>query len=115
MTRELQAVLVAAQTLPVQELPRLIGQLAECQATAQARLNVAPALPSKQHDELVDVAAASDRLGVSKDYLYRHAKELPFARNVGSRLLFSSLGIDAYIQKNSVTARQHRRTLGIVS
>lgn len=99
MTDDLQRVLAAAQTLPVQELPRLIGQLAECQATAQARLNMGPALPSKQHDELVDVDAAAVRLGVSKDYLYRHAKELPFTRNVGSRLLFSSLGIDAYIQK----------------
>lgn len=99
MTKEIQSVLAAAQTLPVKELPHLIGQLAECQATAQARLNAAPASISEPHDELVAIDRAADRLGVSRDYLYRHAADLPFARRMGRKLVFSSLGIDKYIQK----------------
>jgi hypothetical protein len=49
-------------------------------------------------DELIDAPAAAVRLGVSRDYLYRHHHEFPFTRREGSKLLFSSLGIDAHIR-----------------
>jgi excisionase family DNA binding protein len=45
------------------------------------------------------VNAAAERLGVSTDYLYRHQDEFPFTRRIGRKLLFSSLGIDAYLKK----------------
>lgn len=112
MKPALQAVLVAAQTLPIQELPRLIGQLAECQATAQARLSTPP--PTQTPDELLTVDAAAVRLGMSKEYLYRHAKQFPFTRQIGRSVRFSALGIEAHIRhNNSLTAKQHRRTLGV--
>lgn len=50
-------------------------------------------------DRLLTVAEAAARLGVSKDYLYRHAKKLPFARRMGRKLLFSSEGINQYIKR----------------
>lgn len=70
-----------------------------------ARLT-APAQPSGA-DELLSVEEASRRLGVSKDYLYRHGSDFPFTRRIGRKLLFSSLGIEKYIkQQNSLTARR---------
>src|SRR5215469_7693642 len=40
-------------------------------------------------DQLLNIAEASHRLGVSPDYLYRHHKSLPFTRHIGRKLLFS--------------------------
>jgi hypothetical protein len=90
-------ILEAARELPAEELPSLIGQLEAAKATALARLT-APA-PSSAHDELLGVAEAARRLGVSEDYLYRHHEEYAFARKQGRKLLFSALGIDRYIRQ----------------
>jgi hypothetical protein len=91
-------ILKAARELPAEELPGLIGQLEAAKATAWARLT-APAIAPQVHDERLDVAAAAERLGVSPDYLYRHAEEYPFTRRQGRKLLFSALGIEKHIQQ----------------
>jgi len=88
-------VLNAARTLPMEELPRLIGDLEQIRVIALARLTV-PASVSKA-DELVGIEEASRRLNISKSYLYRHSGQFPFARHIGRRLAFSTLGIDRYI------------------
>ena len=68
---------------PAPELPQLIGDLEAARAAAWARLT-APAA-DKPRDEPgqearnLDVAEAAKRLGISRDWLYRHASELPFA------------------------------------
>ncbi|HLV86631.1 MAG TPA: hypothetical protein VKV39_06605 [Candidatus Sulfotelmatobacter sp.] len=89
--------LETARTLPSEQLPRFLGDLEEIRATAQARLAAPPVLQPR--DELLDVAGAAERLGVSADYLYRNHAKLPFTRRMGRSLLFSSLGIDDYIRK----------------
>lgn len=105
MRAEFQAVLAALPDIPVEELPRLLGELEEIRATAMMRL-AAPAQP-KTADQLLDVAQAADRLGMSTDYVYRHADELPFTRRNGRALRFSSLGIDKYLrQLDSKAARR---------
>jgi excisionase family DNA binding protein len=105
MRNELQTVLAAAMEIPAGELPRLPGEIEEIRCTAMARLT-APAQPSGA-DELLSVEEASRRLGVSKDYLYRHGSDFPFTRRIGRKLLFSSLGIEKYIkQQGSLTARR---------
>lgn len=93
----LQSVLLAVSKLPVEELPRLLGDLEEIRCTALARLTAGPA--PAQHDELLNVEEAAARLGMSKDYLYRHASKFPFTRHNGRSLRFSSLGIDKYIRQ----------------
>jgi len=90
-------ILTAARELPAEELPGLIGRLEAAKATAWARLTAPVA--HQAHDELLDVDTAAERLGVSQDYLYRHAEEYPFTRRQGRRLLFSALGIDKYIRQ----------------
>ena len=108
MRDELQAVLLAAQELPADQLPRLLGELEEVRATAMARMASAPV----QHpgsDELLDPAEAGRRLGVSKDYVYRHHRDFAFTRRVGRKLLFSAAGIEKHIrQANVLTPRRHK-------
>jgi hypothetical protein len=96
MNTPLQIVLEQARTLPPEALPRLLGDLAEIQATAQQRLTSAPA-PVQQADELLNVAQAAERLHCSKVYLYKTA--LPFKRKLGRKLLFSSAGITEFLIK----------------
>jgi len=100
MRRELDPVLTLARTMPAEELPRLVGELAEINAVALARLT-SPTITAKP-DELLDVDQAAKRLHCSTDYLYRNHKRLPFSRpdKVGRRLLFSSAGLDAYLRKS---------------
>jgi excisionase family DNA binding protein len=86
-----------ARELPPEELPDFIGQLESIKATAWARLTM-PA-QSQQHDELLDVETAASRLGISRDYLYRHSQEYPFTRRQGRRLLFSAQGIERHIRQ----------------
>jgi excisionase family DNA binding protein len=98
MRTELQTVLIAARELPVDDLPRLLGDLEEVRCTAMARL-AAPAPAAPQSDELLDADEAARRLGISKDYLYRHHARLPFTRRMGRGLRFSALGIQTYIRR----------------
>ena len=49
-------------------------------------------------ERLLDVGEAADRLSVSKDYLYRHGRNLPFRVRVGRRLRFSATGLARYIR-----------------
>jgi hypothetical protein len=70
----------------------LIGRLVSLPATATA----APEDPPE--DRLLDVHGASERLGTSTDYLYRHSSKLPFTIRIGSRLRFSARGIERFIR-----------------
>jgi hypothetical protein len=87
-----------ALELPSGELPEFIGELEAVKATAWARLS-APAPATAEHDELLEVEAAAQRLGVSKDYLYRHSQEYSFTRRQGRKLLFSAQGIERHIRQ----------------
>lgn len=108
---ELHFVLRAARELPVEQLPRLLGELEECRCTAMARMTV-PAPVQAQPDELLDVEEAARRLGLSKDYLYRHSGDFPFTRRIGRELLFSRIGTERHIaQRAPLNTRQRRVTL----
>ncbi len=100
MRTELRTVLESVREMLPEELPALLGELEVIRATAAMRLTASPSLP--QHDELVDVHAASQRLGVSVKRLYTHHGQYPFTRRDGRKLLFSSLGIDAYIRRSRI-------------
>lgn len=92
--------LKVALELSVDDLPTLIGQLEAAKATAWARLT-APTPAKSDHDELLDVTEAARRLGVSIDYLYDHHQDYIFTRRQGRKLLFSALGINAYIRRQT--------------
>ena len=97
MRDSLESFLNLARSLPCEELPRLLGDLAEISATASARLS--SSVVESQPDELLDVEETARRMGVSKDYLYRHQRKFPFARRIGRKLLFSSSGLDKFLAR----------------
>lgn len=105
----IQPVLEMARRLPCEELPELMGDLERVRCVALARLTTQTV--AVDSDELLDVGTAARKLGISKDYLYRHSDEFPFARRVGRQLRFSSLGIDACIREGGLTARRRGITL----
>jgi predicted DNA-binding transcriptional regulator AlpA len=85
---------------PAPELPQLIGELEAARAVAWARLT-APATDkqsdvSGQEVRNLDITEAATRLGISKDWLYRHASELPFAVRIGRRLVFDSVALERW-------------------
>ena len=99
MMQELQIVLRVVRGMAAEQLPELLGELELVRTTALLRLTTAASTPSQSTDELLNVAEASERLGVSTDYLYRHSEQFPFTKRVGRKLLFSSVGIDNWIRQ----------------
>jgi excisionase family DNA binding protein len=97
MRPELANALELARTLPVEELPALLGSLSEITATAQARLLTPSTVPV--HDELLTVEECAERMRVSRDWLYRAHRRLPFTRRIGNALRFSANGLDAYLKR----------------
>jgi predicted DNA-binding transcriptional regulator AlpA len=88
----------------VTSLPMVIAELASLQARAVARMlrqqNGSLARAERTEDVLVSADEAAHRLGVSRFWIYRNWKHLPFARRVGRRALrFSSHGIARYAQQ----------------
>ncbi len=85
--------------LPVERIPALVAALSAITGAAVARILESPPAEgscSDHPDENLSIEEAAHRLGVSKDYLYRHAKRLPFARRIGRRLLFSARGLERW-------------------
>ena len=108
MRTELEIVLLAANELPNDQLPLLLGEIEQVRCTALARLTSAPVAP-QESDELLNVIAAAGRLGTSTDYLYRHHRDFPFTRRLGRKLLFSAAGIEKHRrQTNVLTPRRHK-------
>ncbi len=87
------------EATPTEDLPQLIGELEAAKAVAWSRLT-APAAdtPELPHAEArnLDIAEAAKRLGMSRDWLYRHASELPFALRIGRRVVFDSLALERW-------------------
>ena len=87
-----------ARNLAPEELPRLIGELAEVNAVALARLSTPPV--EARPDGSLDIKEAAVRLGVSKSYLHHNWRQFKFARQEGRKVLFSSCGLDAHLRKS---------------
>ena len=95
------AVLVLARDAPPENLPSVLGRLAEAEAIVRQRLhNLAPSNgPGKQPDEHVSVEEAARRLGISTRFVYKHADRLPFIRRIGRRVLCSSRAIQDWSER----------------
>jgi len=55
----------------------------------------------EEPDALLTIEQASERLSKSRDWLYRHARDLPFTVRVGRQLRFSARGIARFIRERS--------------
>ena len=88
----------------VENLPALLASLSAMLAVVASRMLSSPSgpeSPARECDENLSAQEAARRLGVSKDYLYRHARRLPFARRIGRRLLFSAKGLERWNRQRS--------------
>jgi predicted DNA-binding transcriptional regulator AlpA len=81
---------------------RIAGILAALSTRAGATDRVASEVAGD--NELLDASETARRLAVSRDWVYRYGKTLPFAVRVGTRhLRFSSHGLERWLR-----ARQGR-------
>ena len=90
--------------LPAEALPALLLQLgAEHHRLATVETAVAARLAAGLHgdeepDRLLTVRQAASVLGMSEDWLYRHADRLPFTCRTGRRTVrFSERGLKRYV------------------
>jgi predicted DNA-binding transcriptional regulator AlpA len=96
-------------TLPLHAIAPLLMQIAAgmtrltaLQNALSARLLATTAGGSAPRpgglEHLLDVQEAAARLGMSVDWLYRHARQLPFTRRVGRRALkFEAEGLARWV------------------
>ncbi len=85
------------ETLEPAEARALLLEVAGLVLALAARAGDSP--DGTREDRLLTVAEATKRLSVSPDWLYRHAKALPFTVRGACGLRFSSHGIDRYIRQ----------------
>jgi|HubBroStandDraft_6_1064221.scaffolds.fasta_scaffold152022_2 hypothetical protein len=96
---ELESILELAKSLPVPQLPEFLGDLESIRVLAFARI-AAPGTIQKD-DRLIDAQELADRLHVEKDFVYRHQSQYKeFAKPQGSKLLWSSNGLDSYLKNH---------------
>lgn len=85
--------------LAPEDVAPLLVQLTSIQSLLSAHLLMA----QRKERMLLSVAQAAKRLGVTTDWLYRHASELPFCRRLSRKQLrFEAAGLDAYLAARSV-------------
>lgn len=89
--------------LPTEAIPALRGELARLDTILLTRLlAMTTNAESDSDDQLLDAAEAAAKLGTSEDWVYRHAKTLPFTVRIGKKSLrFSKAGIDRYIRQRA--------------
>jgi excisionase family DNA binding protein len=87
--------------IPRSRIPALIAALAA--RLLEPQEPAVPAAAPGDGDRLLTVEQAAERLGVTKDSLYRNAKTLPFVVRLGpGQLRFSAAGIDCYIRAKTL-------------
>jgi excisionase family DNA binding protein len=104
MREELKSVLAQAENLPPTELPRLLGELEEVRAIAFARLLAPPVPLMRSDEELLDIAEAARRLGLSRTTLYTliGRGELK-SRTIGRRRMIPRAAIESFTKKDHET------------
>jgi predicted DNA-binding transcriptional regulator AlpA len=77
----------------------MMAQMAAIQLSLATRLVAASTeRPQSDADSLLTIEEAAARLKCSADWLYRHAKRLPFTVRMGRNLQFSEHGIGEAIR-----------------
>ena len=84
-------------------VPAMLGDLERVKAALWARLVTQDGNRNGETggDQLLDATEAAAKIKVSKDWIYHHHADLPFTVRIGSKLLFSAVGIDRWIKVRS--------------
>ena len=97
MSDSLDEVRKLAATLPVEDVPRFLGDLYAILCVAQARLYAPPPTPDPD-SHLLDVRKTAQRLHMSMDYVYRNWRQMG-GKRVGRALRFSPHGLESYLRR----------------
>jgi len=90
-----------AKILP-SRIPALLSLLSAVQSAMAARVISADREePASTEDALLTVDQAAERLGVSKDWLFRQSRMLPFVVCLSRHLRFSSRGVDRSLRSRT--------------
>jgi excisionase family DNA binding protein len=82
--------------LTVEELSEIVRE------AVKNALKVAP-----KDDRLLTIEQVCEALNVSDEWLYHHAKKLPFVRKIGGMLRFSNNGLQRYIESAKFSIKGH--------
>jgi excisionase family DNA binding protein len=83
----------AVRQVPAERIPELIALL---NIRLAAEWAPRPSGRPDRDDGNLSVKEAAKRLGVSRDWLYRNSKDLPFTVRIGRRILFSASGLERW-------------------
>lgn len=84
--------------VPPRDLPAVALELASLQAAVAARWLALGMSDGALPDRLLTVREIAPTLGMSEDWIYRHADSLPFTRRQGRRALrFSETALRRYL------------------
>ncbi len=89
---------------PLRDLPAIIGHLETLKAVAFARLvgGQGEAASEAAPDAVLTVAEVAEDLQKSPDWVYTHAKALPFAYRIGRQWRFSRRGLEKFKEAKCV-------------
>ncbi len=116
--RDLLADPTRVSTLTPSEAATALVELASLQAAVAARLHSAPEGNSHRSeatpDRLLTAEDVAERLGRTRDWVYRQSKHWPFTRKVASRTVrFSELGLQRFLaQRRSFTPEGRKVSSG---
>jgi len=91
----------------LEELPALVGALAQAQAVALARLTT-PRLENHEtsgQEGNLSAEEAARRLGVSPSYIYKNARSLPFTARIGRRVVCTARGVDRWVRQRQAAGK----------
>jgi len=71
----------------------------------EAMLQKAARAASPKEDKLLTIAEVCKTLNVSEEWIYHHAKALPFTRKIGGLLRFSHNGLQRFIETSKFSVR----------
>lgn len=91
---DLASLAMASRDIPAELVPGLVAELARAQAAlllvCASGASTAAARPEQRgpdEDWMLDVDETATLLGVSRRWVYRNAKRLPFARPISPKIL----------------------------
>ncbi len=96
------------QDLAAEDIPPAMAQLAALQSQLAARLLAERPRPEEckeEQDTMLTTKQAAAELGVEVDWMYRHAKTLPFTRRLSHKCMrFSRRGLVAWRDRRRAAA-----------
>jgi predicted DNA-binding transcriptional regulator AlpA len=92
--------IVSGDVFTADDVPSILARVAAINsAVAIVLATGAHSNDATTEDRRLGVNEAAVRLGVTAQWLYRHARTLPFVQRLGRKIGFSARGIGRYLQR----------------